>query len=316
MTKWARSWASVLSTAMLIAFFSPALAQTASAPAIEATRTNPDQLKKVRVNGVELHYLERGRGTPIIFVHGGLDDYRYWKAQIEPFSGRYRVIAYSRRYNYPNNNPIIRPDHSAIVEADDLAALIQSLKLGRVHVVGASYGAYTALCLALKHPEMVRTLVLAEPPVLRWLQDKPQGAALYEEFMNRLWKPAGEAFKRGDNEQALRITIEYFLGKGGFEQIPEDVRQGWRENLGEWQALTASTDAFPDLRRAEIKRIRAPVLMLSGEQTLPIQRLVDEDLRPLLRDSDRVIIAKATHDMWIDQPEACKQTTLAFLARH
>ena len=57
------------------------------------------QLKNVRVNDVELHYLENGKGVPVIFVHGGLDDYRMWEAQIKPFSENYHVFAYSRRYN-------------------------------------------------------------------------------------------------------------------------------------------------------------------------------------------------------------------------
>lgn len=162
----------------------------------------------------------------------------------------------------------------------------------------------------------LRTLILAEAPVLRLLRDKPQGMAPYEEFITKLWKPAGEAFRAGDKEQALRITIEYFLGKGGFEQVPEDLRQGWRDNLGEWQALTTSSNGIPELRREEIKRIKAPVLMLSGERTLDIHKLVDGELRQLFRDADRVTVPNASHDMWSEHPKACRQAALAFLARH
>jgi alpha/beta hydrolase fold len=95
-------------------------------------------LENVCVNGVELHYLERGSGIPVILIHGGLGDYREWNSQIERISNHYRVIAYSRRYNFPNNNAVILPDHSAIVEARDLAALLDALKVERVHIVGYS----------------------------------------------------------------------------------------------------------------------------------------------------------------------------------
>lgn len=63
-------------------------------------------LQSVRVNGVELHYVERGSGEPIVFVHGSLADYREWASVIEDLSPSFRTIAYSRRYNYPNKNPI------------------------------------------------------------------------------------------------------------------------------------------------------------------------------------------------------------------
>jgi pimeloyl-ACP methyl ester carboxylesterase len=110
-------------------------------------------IKNVLVNGVKLHYLEKGSGTPVVLIYGGLGDYREWNPQIERISSHYRVIAYSRRYNYPNNNAEIPPDHSAIVEARDLAALLDELKRERVHIVGYSYGALTALFFATEHPE-------------------------------------------------------------------------------------------------------------------------------------------------------------------
>jgi hypothetical protein len=122
-------------------------------------------IKKVRVNGVELHYLDKGSGIPVVLIHGGLGDYREWNPQIERISSHYRVIAYSRRYNYPNNNAEIPPDHSAIVEARDLVALLDALKLERVHIVGYSYGALTALFFATEHPKRVRSLTMAEPPI-------------------------------------------------------------------------------------------------------------------------------------------------------
>lgn len=285
------------------------------AQTVETTKQYREELKRVRVNGVELHYQERGKGMPVIFVHGGLDDYRYWKSQMEPFSANYRFITYSRRFNFPNRNSLRRHDHSAIVEAADLAALIKALKLRRAHIVGASYGAYTALFLALKHPELVRTLILAEPPVLRLAQNKPQGRPLYEELMTNLWRPAGAAFRGGDKEQALKLTVKYFAGEGAFEQVPEALRQGWRDNLLEWRALTTSRDAFPVLSLRDLKRIKAPTLLLSGERTLNIHKFVDGELVPVLG-AERVIIPNASHDMWGEYPEACRQATLGFLARY
>lgn len=273
-------------------------------------------LKSVKVNGVKLHYLEEGKGTPVIFVHGGLEDYRAWESQIKPFSKNYRIIAYSRRYNFPNDNSSVRSDYSAVVEAEDLAAMIKKLKLKPAHIVGHSYGAFTALFLAVKHPEMIRTLVLSEPPVLGLSAEKPEGKVLYDEFMKNLWNPAGNAFNRKENEQALRLTVKYFAGADVFDQVPETLREYWKANSKEWQALTTSTNAFPLLPREDIKKIKAPVLMLSGENTLNILKFVDNELQPLFAKSERVIFKKASHDMWSEQPEMVGKAVLTFLAKY
>ena len=50
-------------------------------------------IKNVRVNGVELHYLEKGSGIPVVLIHGGLGDYREWNSQIGRIGSHYRVIA-------------------------------------------------------------------------------------------------------------------------------------------------------------------------------------------------------------------------------
>src|SRR5215472_14482606 len=106
-----------------------------SAPIIQAVEIG---------NGITLHYVDLGKGIPVVFVHGSLSDGGYWVDQLGEFAKHYRAIAYSRRYNYPNSNPT-RAGYSAVVDAEDLAGLIGALHLGRVVVIGHSYGALTAL---------------------------------------------------------------------------------------------------------------------------------------------------------------------------
>ncbi|HVG00616.1 MAG TPA: alpha/beta hydrolase, partial [Chloroflexia bacterium] len=97
------------------------------------------QVRTIEVNGTGLHYLERGEGPPVVFVHGGLGDFRTWLPQVETFSAHYHAISYSRRAHYPNAWP---PDYTLspmMLHVEDLAAFIQSLELGRTHIVGNSY---------------------------------------------------------------------------------------------------------------------------------------------------------------------------------
>jgi pimeloyl-ACP methyl ester carboxylesterase len=296
---------------LLIALSSFATQVTAQAAGSSEKKSR--ELKSSRVRDVILHYVESGRGVPVILVHGSLDDYRLWEPHIDPFAEKYHVIAYSRRYNYPNKNQDIPPDHSAIVEADDLAGLIKNLKLPAAHIVGHSYGALTALFLALRHPGLVRTLVLAEPPVLRLIQDRSDGKSLYDTFINSTWKPVGEEFRKGEREKAMRLTLKYFLGEDLFDQIPERQRNYWMENIREWHALTTSRDAFPPVSRSRIRSIKVPVMMLSGGRTLAILKVVDQELESVLANVERVVLQDATHEMWAEQPEESRRVVLSFI---
>jgi pimeloyl-ACP methyl ester carboxylesterase len=293
----------------------PRIAQPTVQPTTQTQERVEMELQKVVAGGVELHYIEQGTGVPVVLVHGGLADYREWGPQMGRFAQNYRTIAYSRRYNYPNRAREIAPDHSALVEAEDLAALIGALNLERPHVVGYSYGAFTALGLGLEHPTLVRSLVLAEPPVLRWASDAPGGAEVLSQFM-ALWESIGDAFKRDDKELALRRTLQLFYGADILDQLPPEVRQFLEANIKEWEALTTSRDAFPLLAREGVAQMQLPTLLLSGGATLPIHQIVNTEIEHVLTHGQRVTLQGATHDMWTEQPDACGAAVLQFLSEH
>src|SRR5437762_12182088 len=117
-----------------------------------AERPHP---KKIEVNGTELHYIEQGEGDPLVFVHGGLGDFRTWRPQLGPFSARYHVVSYSRRSHYPNPLDEDFSGYSMDTYVADLAGLIEGLRLGQVRIVANSYGGYISLLLALRQPELV-----------------------------------------------------------------------------------------------------------------------------------------------------------------
>jgi len=268
---------------------------------------NAAELRKVALGtGVELNYTESGRGVPLIFVHGTLGDYSTWESQMGPFSGSYRAISYSRRYNYPNSNKM-QPRHSAIVEAEDLAAFIKKLDLGRVHVIGHSYGGYTALFLAIKHPELVRTLTLSEPPVV-FADDS------VEQTKQRVLKQARAAFENGDTEGAVRAIIDS-THEGAYAKIPESIRPLLLRNAEELRALVRSDDMYPPLDRAIVRKIAAPTLLLSGEKSTPSLKSASTELEQLLPEKLRkhVVIASADHGMWFQQPGVCRKAVLEFL---
>lgn len=281
-------------------------------------------MKSVHVNGITLHYVDQGHGPAVVFVHGAMEDYRAWEAQFAPLATHFRLIAYSRRYNYPNHNAIRSDNHSALIDAEDLAALIRKLKLGPVRVVGHSYGAYISMFLALRYPELVRSLVLSEPPILKWLNDTPQGRPLLDDFMKNMWLPCGTAFRQHQPEKALQITVDWFGSHesppGGhfttYAELPADARNFLMQDIGEWQALTTSRDAFPALTRNQVRQIRKPVLLLSGSRSVPALKLIASELAHTLPSVDFVVLDGATHEMWSEVPQQLTQRIEPFLLKH
>jgi pimeloyl-ACP methyl ester carboxylesterase len=266
------------------------------------------QPRKVAIgDGVELAYIERGQGVPVIFVHGTLGDYSVWEAHVGAFAANYHALAYSRRYNYPNSNKL-RPKHSALVEAEDLAAFINKLNLGKVHVVGHSYGAYTALFLAVKHPELVRTLTLAEPPVV--FTDDP-----LDETKEHMIKRSRVAFAKGDAAEAVGVIINS-SEEGKFEKMPKIFQSLLLRNAPELRALVTSDEMYPPLDREAVRRLAAPTLLLSGENTTPSLKWSVAELERLLPEKghQHLVIKAADHGMWFQQPETCRNAVIAFLA--
>ena len=123
-------------------------------------------IRRIEVNQTTLHYFECGKGEPLIFVHGSLGDLHTFQPQVQAFATSFRVIAYSRRFSPPNAPPRETDLNPMSNHVADLRALITQLRVTPAHLVGSSYGAYIALALAVEHPELVRSLVLGEPPVL------------------------------------------------------------------------------------------------------------------------------------------------------
>lgn len=270
-------------------------------------------LRTIEVNGAALHYVSVGNGPPIVFVHGGLADYREWLPVMDQLQGRYTTIAYSRRHSYPNRDNPVSPDHSPISEADDLAALIKEMGVGPAHVVGVSYGASTSLFLGLRHSGLVRSLSIVEPPIVTWLPQIEGGQSVFDDFNGRLVVPARAAFKASDRDAAFRITLEYFVGPGALEQIPPEVLTNLKANLRDWEVMFQSSELLPDIPGAELRNLDLPVLMLSGASSYELGKLIDAELERVLPDVRRVVVPEGTHDACVEHPDVCAREIGAFL---
>lgn len=284
-------------------------------PSLAVASTSAAPLNVVQVNQVEIHYLERGAGVPVVFVHGGLADYRELSPVAEALPDGYRTVTYSRRHSFPNKNAPPQADHRMLREVQDLAALIETLELGPAHVVGVSYGAYASLMLALHRPDLVRSVTAAEPPLLNWLSDIEGGREAHEDFTSAVMRPSATAFAADDPVGALTVAVEYFVGPNGMDHIPAEFRAMLMANIEDWRAITTAPDVFPLVTRAQMAAISVPVLVISGGGTAPVHRLIDPELARVIPAAERIVIADGTHDMCAEKPEECATAIADFIVR-
>jgi pimeloyl-ACP methyl ester carboxylesterase len=301
---------------------------TCSNAVLPAARLNPAQpAGAVRVNGVELRYTDTDTGTstststpggaPTILLHGGMGDLESWPHQIRALSPRHRVIAYSRRRSHPNrNDDVQRASFAECVDddIDDLFALQGTLHVGPAHLVGTSYGALLALAAAMRAPDRVFSLVLAEPPLHRWACATEAGERLYGAFIEGVWRTAGDAFEAGLPRRAMQLLNDGMWGRPVFESWPDDHLDAVMRNAAAMHALTRSHDPFPEFDRSAVAGLRMPTLLLQGECTSALHRQVMNELGSVMPDARRVEIAFAGHGLPNENPEAFNAAVVSFLA--
>lgn len=288
------------------------MSQAACLPAIER-----ETLRRVEIPGeLEFHYVEAGEGPPLVFVHGVLGDWRTWAPQWEAFTPHFRCISYSRRYNAPNRNRHPSPDHSALVEARDLEALLEAWDVAPVTLVASSYGAFTALALALARPQRVRAMVLAEPPMMRWADLSAQGREARAAFDRDIRLPAREAFLCGQDEEAVRLLTGGIAGAQVAAGFSAEAMRRRQENGLAIRMLTLSSDEFPWLAPQDIAALQIPTLLVAGERTPAIHDTVFRSLCGVMRQAQVCRIPDAGHGAARDNPQAFNRAVLAFLRAH
>jgi non-heme chloroperoxidase len=282
-----------------------------------------DNPKSIEINGRKLHYIEQGgedsQQPAIIFIHGGLDDYRCWQFQMDYFSRKYHVISYSRRFAYPNKwigNVVT--DNTIEDNAKDLAELIRKLDLAPAHLVGASYGAFTTLYCVSKNPELAKIMVLNEPPILSFLARSPMkdDVELLQQFRTRVQSPTEDAFKKEDFKKAAQIFINRIMDiENFFEQLSERDKQLLMDNAksleGELESAQPSSFSVED-----VKRMITPTLLVKGELSPKFFHRISDILSDNMpNNTEQIVIPNVSHDN-VKFTNMFSSKVMEFFARH
>ncbi len=212
-------------------------------------------LAMMRVNGVRLHVEPAiGAGEPLILVHGGWTDHTTWGLVAGLLARRFRVFRYDRRgHSRSERGPGPAPRRQ---DEDDLAALLEHT--GPAHLLGTSYGASIALGLAGRRPELVRSVVAHEPPLLD-LAPEPELSALIDSVQDQI--AAGDA---------VAATHRFFesIAPGAWERIPQPAQRAAIGNAQAFLDLRADP-ACTTLDAPAVARADLPILLTYGDAGPP-----------------------------------------------
>lgn len=266
-------------------------------------------------SGVRLAYARGGHGPRLVFIHGAMGDWLSWSPQWPAFTAEFDCVSYSRRYNHPNHNPMPSPDHSALHEADDLAGLLDHLGWDRAVLVGSSYGAFTALALAVAQPQRCHALALSEPPMMRYAAHSAAGRAAEARFRAETIAPANAAFRRGDDALAAQIMTGGINGAAAAATTAAAMQRRLH-SVRAMKMLALSSDEFPWIAPERLAALPMPVLLMAGQHTPAIHAEIFRNICAAMPQAEVRWIDGAGHGTPRDNPALFNATVHAFLQRH
>jgi non-heme chloroperoxidase len=196
--------------------------------------------------------------------------------------------------------------------------MIRKLDLAPAHLVGASYGAFITLYCVSKNPELAKTMVLNEPPILSFLGRSHQkdDVELLQGFRTHIQNPTEDAFKRGDFEKAAQTFIDRIMDiENFFEQLPQKDKQLLMDNAksleGELESAQPTSFSVEDVK----KIITIPTLIVKGELSPKWLLRIADILSDNMPNAEQIIIPNEIHDS-VKFSNIFSSKVMQFFARH
>ncbi len=257
------------------------------------------------INDAQVYYEVAGEGEPLVLVHAGIADSRMWDDQIGAFAGGYRAIRYDMR-GFGQTEMVEVP----FSHHEDLRGLLDSLGVGRTHIVSCSMGGGAVLDFALEYPERVGNLVLVGSAVGGFNPDFDPP---------KEWDELVAADEAGDLGLISELEVRMWVDGPG--RFPEDVEASVRDlvremnlialqneatGLGdEWEPEPPAADRLPD--------VQAPTLLIVGDEDQPRVFAAADLLEKELPHVRKVVMHDTAHVPNMERPAEFNRIVLDFL---
>ena len=260
---------------------------------------------KTTANGVGINYLLEGPGSaPVVTLsHSLAATLAMWDPQMPALLSKYRVLRYDTRGHGGSDAPDGAYSFDAL--AEDVCALLRALGIQRTHFMGLSMGGMIGQVLGLKHPEVLRSLILCDTSSRVPEEAKP------------LWQERIETTKQKGMAPHVEATIERWFtapfrqkSPGAVDRVRAMIRAtNPKGYIGCGHAIMGMnlTD--------RLREISVPTLIIVGEDDQGTPVSASETIRNEIRGSELVVLKSAAHLSNVEQPEAFNRAVTAFLER-
>lgn len=277
--------------------------------------------RTIEVNGVRLVYDDSGKGdgqkVAIVTLHGGpgMSSRAGDWAAFQPLTDTYRLISYDQRGNGESEDG---EPYSHAQFVDDLEALRTGLNLGKIVVLGGSYGGFLALEYALAYPQNLHAVILRDTAASNRFQDTSKRRALESEFpmdeetLDRLF--SGQIRDNDDFRASFAMIQPLYTVERDLSAEAERLALiPFRYETHNW-AFSRNQPNYDLVDR--LPGITVPVLVTVGRHDWITPLEASEELASHLLKGELVVFERSGHSPQLEEQSLYLQTVRAFLARH
>jgi 3-oxoadipate enol-lactonase len=259
------------------------------------------------INKIRMHYEVSGKGDPVLMINGLSAPAAGWVLQVKALSMHFQVVTFDNRGVGESDLPP-DPVYTAAQMADDAAAILRHLKISRAHVIGASMGGTIAQELALRHPRLVRSLVLA----CTWAEGDARFLHIVESWIGLGY--------RVPVEERYRHVVYPWLFSPAFFTKKENVEQAFQRAMSyphqtKAEAIERQGRGILAWNGTRVKRlgsIRVPTLVLVGKDDILTPPEFSRVLAKKIRRA-RLVVLPGAHGFSLEEADLFNRTVLRFL---
>jgi pimeloyl-ACP methyl ester carboxylesterase len=256
-----------------------------------AVSNSEDIMPEILFQKLRANYKTWGSGQPVLLLHSGGSSSAQWDKIAEAMASDYRLVApdllgFGATEAWPVCGGLTHD-----LQADLAAEVIKAERAGAVDVIGHSYGGGTAVRLALRHPELVRSLVLIEPIITRLL--KEAGDPLYEVAI-QVGKTFIECVDAGRPDLGWERFIDSRNTAGTWARMSDRSKARFlAQSIQTKEGFISNWNNRTTL--AECQSIKVPTTVVCSELAIPEDRRLTEILRAAIPKCRYVTVAEAGH---------------------